>query len=41
MLAMSRGAFLFLTIKCQKKKPNLVELNERETGETLLKKREF
>jgi hypothetical protein len=41
MLAMSLGAFLFLTIKCQKKKPNPVELNERETGETLLKKREF
>ncbi len=40
-LTLPFGAFLFLAIKCQKKKPNPVELNERENGETLLKKREF
>jgi len=40
-LTLPFGAFLFLAIKCQKKKPNPVELNEREIGETLSKKREF
>ena len=35
------SAFLFLAIKCQKRKPNPMEHNEREIGETLSKKREF
>jgi len=39
-LTLPFGAFLFLAIKC-KKKPNTMELREREMGETLPKKREF
>lgn len=40
-LTLSFGAFLFLAIKCQKKKLIPMELKETEIGETLSKKREF
>ena len=40
-LTLPFSAFLFLAIKCQKKKPNPMELNERETGGTFFRKREF
>jgi hypothetical protein len=32
---MSLDAFLFLAIKCQKERPNPMELKETEMGETL------
>ncbi len=40
-LTLPFGAFLFLEIKCQKKKLIPMELEETEIGETLLRERKF